>query len=119
MAACDTARHPDLQSFWIEIWKLALRTLPSPTTTRTACNLMATMLRFEVLDYLAVADTIDSMVTSININGPSLLTDGALSMWSEIIHKRTKTNQRQAQEISNQVCGWLRSTWTLGTFPIV
>jgi ataxia telangiectasia mutated family protein len=75
---------------------------------------MAVILQFKLLDYSSVVDTIETMVSSVGLNGPSNLTDSALSLWAIMMEFRTKANPNLGQDTSKQICGWLKNAWTLG-----
>ncbi|PGH11865.1 hypothetical protein AJ80_06930 [Polytolypa hystricis UAMH7299] len=105
----------EMHTLWLQVWELASRNLSVQATSRAACGLMTTILRFKLLEYADVADTLDAILSSVDLNGPSNLTDSALSFWATVAEIRTKFNPTQAQDMSKQICAWLRSTWTLGT----
>ncbi|EER38831.1 phosphatidylinositol 3- and 4-kinase [Histoplasma capsulatum H143] len=113
MASFVAATSQELRPLWVQVWELTCRALGSPTTSRTACNLLTAILHFELLDYSIVGDTIESMISSVDLNGPSGLTDSALCMWAKLVDFRTKFNPAQNQDMSKQICTWIRNSWTL------
>ncbi|EEH09992.1 ataxia telangiectasia mutated [Histoplasma capsulatum G186AR] len=113
MASFIAATSQELRPLWVQVWELTCRALGSPTTSRTACNLLTAILHFELLDYSIVGDTIESMISSVDLNGPSGLTDSALRMWAKLVDFRTKFNPAQNQDMSKQICTWIRNSWTL------
>ncbi len=80
---------------------------------------MTVMLHFKLLDYSSVVNTIETMVSSVGLNGPSNLTDSALSLWAIVMEFRTKANPNLGQDTSKQICGWLKNAWALGKFSLV
>lgn len=74
---------------------------------------MTVILKCELLGYNDTADTIESMVSSVDLNGPPSITDSALSFWSMLMKLRTKANPSLGPATAKQICGWLRGTWTL------
>lgn len=77
---------------------------------------MDTILRFNLLEYSIVAETTRSMLLSVNINGPSSMSDSSLALWATVIRISTQMNPGTALNASKQVCGWLRELWTVGMF---
>ncbi|EPS32452.1 hypothetical protein PDE_07412 [Penicillium oxalicum 114-2] len=49
-----------------------------------------------------------------NLNGPSSISDSALQMWATIAREKLDTNPGAAQNVSQQICSWLREVWTIG-----
>ncbi|OAX85516.1 hypothetical protein ACJ72_00105 [Emergomyces africanus] len=113
IASCNIATSPELRPLWTQVWELTSRAAASPATSRASCNLMTAILHFELLDYSIVVDTAESMTSSVDLNGPSGLTDCALLMWAKMVEFRTKVNPAQSQDMSKQICAWIRNSWTL------
>ncbi|EGE85810.2 phosphotidylinositol kinase Tel1 [Blastomyces dermatitidis ATCC 18188] len=113
IASCGAATSQELRPLWAQAWELTSRALGSPTTSRAACNLLTAILHFKLLDYSIVVDTAESMTSSVDINGPSGLTDSALLMWAKMVEFRTKINPAQSQDMSKQICAWIRNSWAL------
>jgi ataxia telangiectasia mutated family protein len=61
-----------------------------------------------------VSENIRSMLSSASLNGPSAISDSALSMWASIARKRLQLSPATAQNASQQICSWLREVWTIG-----
>ncbi|ODH39151.1 hypothetical protein ACO22_02001 [Paracoccidioides brasiliensis] len=113
IASCPAAMSPELRPLWTQVWDLASRTLASPITSRASCHLMTAILHFKLLDYSSIVDTIELMTSSIDLNGPAGLTDSALLMWATMVEFRTKINPAQNQDMSKQICAWIRNSWNL------
>ncbi|OJD11921.1 hypothetical protein AJ78_07406 [Emergomyces pasteurianus Ep9510] len=113
IASCAAATSPELRPLWSQVWELTSRAVASPATSRVSCNLLTAILHFELLDYSVVVDTTESMTSSVDFNGPSGLTDSALLMWAKMVEFRTKINPAQSQDMSKQICSWIRNSWTL------
>lgn len=114
IATHDSAKLNSLRNQWVQVWELASRTLATPSTSRAACNLMSVILKYELVAYTDIADTIESIVSSVDLNGPSVLTDSGLLFWSLLMKLRTKANPNLGLGTAKQICGWLKGTWTLG-----
>nr|KMM71923.1 hypothetical protein CPAG_08223 [Coccidioides posadasii RMSCC 3488] len=114
VAGCGHASLNELRETWSHIWELACRTLPSPGTTRAGCTLMCAILHYQLLDHVDTVNTIDSIASSVDLNGPVTLTDSALCLWTTTMDLRSRANPAQCQEMARQICAWLKTTWAIG-----
>ncbi|KMU89143.1 hypothetical protein CIHG_07075 [Coccidioides immitis H538.4] len=103
VAGCGHASLNELRETWSHIWELACRTLPSPGTTRAGCTLMCTILHYQLLDHVDTVNTIDSIASSVDLNGPVTLTDSALCLWTTTMDLRSRANPAQCQELARQI----------------
>lgn len=114
MTSCECASADTLKTSWIQIWELASRALPSPFTARAACTLMGAILHSQLLGYVDVVNSIESIVASTDLNGPGSLTDASISLWRMMMELKSKANPAQTSELAKQICGWLKTMWTFG-----
>ncbi|KAL3473129.1 hypothetical protein BJX99DRAFT_234283 [Aspergillus californicus] len=114
IAAGSEADAPSLKHYWQQAWDLTSRVSTSQLTSRAACNLQNGILKFSLLDYSAVAETTNSMLSFVNLNGPSTLSDSSLELWSRVIRMAAQINPGSVSNASSQICAWLRETWTIG-----
>lgn len=114
IASAKDAKSHLLKPYWQQIWDLASRASVSHVTSRAACILMETLLRFELLDYSEVTETIRSMLSAVDLNGPSVLCDSSLMLWARIMKMRIHTAAGLGLDASKQICNWLRGLWTIG-----
>ncbi|KAL4778275.1 hypothetical protein BJX76DRAFT_362890 [Aspergillus varians] len=115
IAASPEADAPSLKRYWQQVWDLTSRASTSQYASRAACNLQNSILQFCLLDYSAVAETTNSMLSFVNLNGPSTLSDASLELWASVIKMTTQINPGSASNASSQICAWLRDAWTIGT----
>ncbi|KAL3486656.1 hypothetical protein BJX62DRAFT_241792 [Aspergillus germanicus] len=115
IAASPKANAPSLTKYWQQVWDLTSRASTSQFTSRAACNLQNSILEFALLDYSEVSDTIHSMLTFVNLNGPSALSDSSLELWARVIRMTAQINPGSVSKASSQICAWLREAWTIGT----
>ncbi|KAG2416391.1 hypothetical protein HFD88_007606 [Aspergillus terreus] len=104
-----------LKAPWRQIWDLASRASTSQITSRAACTLMNCLLQFDLLEYSEVAEVTTSMLSSVNLSGPSTLSDSSLALWAMTIRGIAQTNPGSVPNAVNQICAWLRQSWTIGT----
>ncbi|KAL1956014.1 hypothetical protein VTO42DRAFT_7829 [Malbranchea cinnamomea] len=115
ITTCPGATSASLELLWTQVWELTCRTMSSPSTSRAACNLATVLLRSQIIHYSTVAEMIDSLLSSVELNGPANLTDSALSFWSIIMELRSKVNPAQSQDTAKHICGWMKGVWTIGS----
>lgn len=114
IASSRDAKSPSLNKYWHQVWDLASRASTSQSTSRAACNLMNVILQFDLLEYSIMAEKIRSMLSSVNLSGPSTLTDSSLAFWAVITRMGAQINPGSMSNVSKQVCAWLREAWTIG-----
>lgn len=61
-----------------------------------------------------MTETVRSMLSSANLNGPSAISDASLSLWTLVARMRNQLNPGATQDASKQICSWLREVWTIG-----
>jgi|SRR5690242_9368984 len=101
---------------WVSIWQTASRAITSPSLSRTACHLMDVLLKLEIVPFTAVSDTIQSMLVSIELTGPSLLTESSASLLTTIMRERTKENPSQFNQTAERILSWVFMKWTPSEF---
>ncbi|KAL4802065.1 hypothetical protein BDV18DRAFT_147456 [Aspergillus unguis] len=114
IAASPEADSPSLKRFWQQVWDLTSRASTSQFTSRAACNLQNSILQFGLLEYSAVADTINSMLSSVNLNGPSTLSDTSLELWANIVRLAAQMNPGSVTNTTGKICAWMRDAWAIG-----
>ncbi|XPS92677.1 Non-specific serine/threonine protein kinase [Ascochyta lentis] len=107
-----SAKHPTLVSYWVSIWQTASRAVTSPSLCRAACHLMDVLLKLEIVPFHAVSDTIQSMLLSIELTGPSLLTETSSSLLTTIVRERIKENPTHFNQTAERIISWLFNKWT-------
>jgi serine-protein kinase ATM len=75
---------------------------------------MEELLRLELLDFSDVADTIRSMLNAAELNGPSLLCDSSLMLWTRVLDTVNQLGSNYAVDAPRQISNWLRGLWTIG-----
>ncbi|EAW13128.1 DNA-binding protein kinase TEL1 [Aspergillus clavatus NRRL 1] len=111
----DAAASLSLKKYWQQTWNLTSRASTSQNTSRAACNLMGSILQFDLLEYSVVAETTASMLASMNLNAPSIISDASLGLWATLTRLGAQTSPGSASSASKQICSWLREAWTIGT----
>lgn len=73
---------------------------------------MDVLLKLEIVPFTAVSDTIQSMLTSIELTGPSLLTESSAALLTTIMRERTKENPSQFNQTAERILSWVFMKWT-------
>ncbi|KAL5051771.1 hypothetical protein BDW71DRAFT_169420 [Aspergillus fruticulosus] len=115
IAVSPQAGDPSLKRYWQQAWDLTSRASTSQFTSRAACHLQNSILQYGLLDYSAVAETINSMLSFVNLNGPSTVSDASLELWASVIRMTAQINPGSVSNASVQICAWLRDAWSIGT----
>ncbi|KAK2873270.1 hypothetical protein FQN49_002477 [Arthroderma sp. PD_2] len=113
IASCENANSNKLKARWLQVWELSVRNISSPTTSRAFCHLMSVLMHLKLLQYSDIVHTLDSLVSSADLNGPTSLNDSALCLWVNVLELWTQSNATQSQALAKQACGWLRNKWIL------
>ncbi|MCJ1474831.1 Serine/threonine-protein kinase tel1 [Lambiella insularis] len=100
-----------MSCLWLRIWQLAARYVSSAATSRTACHLLAVILELDLIEFVDVVDIVDTMLSSVDLNGPALLTDSAVSMWAVVANLNAKHSPATADQTSERVLRWLFIRW--------
>ncbi|KAH7370991.1 hypothetical protein BKA66DRAFT_573171 [Pyrenochaeta sp. MPI-SDFR-AT-0127] len=108
----QSAKHSTLLPYWISAWQTASRAVTSLSISRTACHLMDVLLRLNIVPFSAVSETVQSMLLSIELSGPALLTETSSSLLTTVIRERIKENPTHFNSSAERILNWLISKWT-------
>ena len=109
-----TARSLNLNGFWLKVWRLVARHVTSLSTCRAACHLMTELLVTSLVQYIDVADLVDGMIRSADLNGPAGCDESATNLWTVLLTFRSRENLSSAPESSENVLRWLCIRWSPG-----
>jgi ataxia telangiectasia mutated family protein len=101
-----------LRPYWMSAWQSASRAATSISNSRAACHLMDVLLKLEIVPFSAVSDIAQSMLLSIELSGPALLTETSSSLLTTIIRERVHENPTHFNATSERILSWLFSKWT-------
>lgn len=73
---------------------------------------MDVLLKLEIVPFNAVSDTVQSMLLSIEVTGPSLLTESSASFMSTIMRERMKENPSHSVQTAERIMSWILIKWT-------
>ncbi|MCJ1247312.1 Serine/threonine-protein kinase tel1 [Trapelia coarctata] len=96
---------------WLQVWQLCARSISSPLTSRASCHLMAVLLNTQLVMYNEVADVVDTMLGSVDLNGPATFTESAATLWAMIIVLKARQNPGTMHDTSERILCWLFIRW--------
>jgi ataxia telangiectasia mutated family protein len=114
MANTKESASKSLRLLWLQAWSLASRASVIQGTSRAACLLMEVILRFKLLELSDIAETIRAMLNAAELNGPSILCDSSLMLWTRVLETVYHLGSNHAIDAPRQICNWMRSSWTIG-----
>ena len=65
-----------------------------------------------------MAEKIRSILSSVNISGPSTITDSSLAVWATITRMNAQVSPGSVLSTSKKICAWLQQVWTIGKFVV-
>lgn len=99
---------------WIQIWQLCTRYSANQSTCRAACHLMRIILALNLVSYSEISPSVDSMIMSIDLSGPSSVVDSALAVWCLILERRNTVAHSTFLQPGERLFQWLISKWRPG-----
>ncbi|KAF2259280.1 hypothetical protein CC78DRAFT_621172 [Lojkania enalia] len=106
-----------LSSYWISAWQSASRVVTSISSSRAACHLMDVLLKLDIVPFSAVSETLQTMLLSIELSGPVILTETSSALLTTLIQKRVAENPTHYNQTAERILNWLFSKWTPSFFP--
>jgi len=110
------ARNEALRLCWVSAWQSASRAVTSISNSRAACHLMDVLLRLGIVPFSAVSETAQSMLLSIELSGPALLTESSSSFLTTLIRERVTENPTNFNSTAERILNWTLSRWTPGRY---
>ena len=75
---------------------------------------MEISIKLDLVPYNSIADVVETLFSSIELNGPSVLTDSALLFWVALSDLRKSEAPGLSATTSDRLAHWLVSRWTPG-----
>lgn len=73
---------------------------------------MDVLLRLNIVPFSAVSETVQSLLLSIELSGPALLTESSSSLLTTILQERIKENPTHFSSTAERILNWLLTKWT-------
>lgn len=72
---------------------------------------MNTMLKLEVVIFATVTVNVQSMLSSVELNGPALLTETSIALMITLVRERARENPTNFDAAAERVLNWLFGKW--------
>ena len=76
--------------------------------------MMGVLIDAGLIVYHDMSDNIDSMFSSIDLNGPAQFADSSVHLWLSMVHLRATHRPAMVQETSKRILQWLIARWKPG-----
>jgi ataxia telangiectasia mutated family protein len=75
---------------------------------------MEVLLKLNIVPFSAVSEIVQSILSSIELNGPALLSEASSSLLTTLIQQRVVENPTHYNYTADRVLNWLLNRWTPG-----
>ena len=79
---------------------------------------MVWILDLALIQYADVADIVDGMIKSVDLNGPAECNESATTLWTVLLVLKGRENLGSASEASENTLRWLFHHWNPGVYSI-
>jgi ataxia telangiectasia mutated family protein len=73
---------------------------------------MDVLLNLHIVPFSVVSDNVQSMLLSIELSGPALLTETSSSLMATMMRERIHENPTHFNATSERILSWLFNKWT-------
>lgn len=77
---------------------------------------MASILDLALIQYDNIADIVDGMTKSVDLNGPAECDESATTLWTILVVLKGRENLGSVSEASENVLRWLFHRWSPGMY---
>ncbi|KAK8157420.1 hypothetical protein IWX90DRAFT_323614 [Phyllosticta citrichinensis] len=113
-AACavqSAAASAEFKPLWTIAWQLSSRNLGSESSSRAAAHVMDVILRLGLVDSPVVLETSDTIISSVELNGPATFNEAAASLWMSIVDVRSTESPHSLDTVLERMLRWFSSKW--------
>lgn len=75
---------------------------------------MRILLALNLVSYSEISASVDAMIISIDLSGPSSVVDSALAVWCLILERRNTVAHSSLLQPGERLLQWLISKWRPG-----
>jgi ataxia telangiectasia mutated family protein len=119
LASCaiqTSAKSIAIHEHWANVLMQAARLITVERCSRTACHLLHVLVGLNILSYGDVAAVAETMFGSIELQGPTSVSDASLALLGWLLEARAAENPSTATATAERLVQWLFQKWTPGTF---
>lgn len=77
---------------------------------------MSHILDLALIQYADIADIVDGMTKSVDLNGPAECDESATTLWTILVVLKGRGNLGSASEASENILRWLFHRWSPGMY---
>ena len=108
------ASAPKIKDVWLQAWRSCARLIPKTASCRAACHLMAVLIERQKVDFSSISDTIDLVLSSVDLHGPADFCDSSAHLWVCVNRLRAQHQPALVQDTSAKTLQWLLARWRPG-----
>jgi hypothetical protein len=111
-SAHTTALHEQ----WLGIFLLASRLLTAEKCSRAASFLLYVLLDLKILSYGEIASIAETILGSIEVQGPTLVSESSLALLGLLMNARATENPNSTTTTAERLVQWIFQKWTPSKF---
>ncbi|KAI0382871.1 hypothetical protein F5Y04DRAFT_44982 [Hypomontagnella monticulosa] len=100
-----------LSGLWKQVWQIAVRAVSMTTNCRASSVLLHSTVTHNLVSYRDIADDINSMVMTADVNGPAVVVDSSLILMTTLLHLRNFQLPSASYTTCNHVVRWMFFRW--------
>ncbi|KAK6950264.1 hypothetical protein Daesc_008590 [Daldinia eschscholtzii] len=106
-----SAGDDTLSTLWKQIWQIAVRSVTMTTNCRASSVLLHSIIVHDLVPYRDIADDINSMIMTADVNGPAVVVDSSLVLMTTLLHLRNFQLPSASYTTCTCVVRWLFFRW--------
>ncbi|KAI8958799.1 Serine/threonine-protein kinase tel-1 [Daldinia sp. FL1419] len=106
-----SAADGTLCGLWKQIWQIAVRSVTMTTNCRASSVLLHSIITHDLVPYRDIADDINSMIMTADVNGPAVVVDSSLVLMTTLLHLRNFQIPSASYTTCNCVVRWVFFRW--------
>ncbi|OTA98913.1 hypothetical protein M426DRAFT_16925 [Hypoxylon sp. CI-4A] len=100
-----------LSILWKQLWQIAVRAVSMTANCRASSHLLHSIVTHELVTYRDIADDINSMIVTADVNGPAAVVDSSLVLMTTLLHLRNFQLPSSSYTTCNHVVRWMFFRW--------
>ncbi|RYP67295.1 hypothetical protein DL771_007313 [Monosporascus sp. 5C6A] len=111
LAFQQVAKARELSGLWKQSWQFAARSVSMTGTCRASSLLLYSVLTNDLLPYRDIADDVNAMITTADVNGPAVVVDSSLLFMTKLLHLLNYQLPSASYATCNHVVRWMFLRW--------
>ncbi|KAI1771338.1 hypothetical protein F4818DRAFT_210746 [Hypoxylon cercidicola] len=111
LAPQTSATDSTLSATWKQIWQIAVRSVSMTANCRASSILLHSIITRDLVSYRDIADDVNSMVTTADVNGPAVVVDSSLMLMTKLLHLRNFQLPSASYTTCNHIVRWMLFRW--------